>query len=129
MRDSQWHHHKWDYHITRSKISYSLIEPQPLPSTLAYAMNSMHLHSTHTPLAAPLVGSAFKIQIKVCGGVFLQKQSMCLSCWLFRHGSSVVDVWQLCLRRFPPLELHKGILNSSCLLILLIHTKHKYNQM
>ena len=69
-----------DYHITRSKISYSLIEPQPLPSTLAYAMNSMHLHSTHTPLAAPLVGSAFKIQIKVCGGVFLQKQSMCLSC-------------------------------------------------
>ena len=27
--------------------------------------------------------------------------------------SSVVDVWQLCLRRFPPLELHKGILNPS----------------
>ena len=32
--------------------------------------------------------------------------------------SSVVDVWQLCLRRFPPLELHKGILNPSYLLIL-----------
>ena len=33
----------------------------------------------------------------------------------------------LCLRkRFPPLWLHKEILNSSCVLILLIHTKHKY---
>ena len=42
--------------------------------------------------------------------------------WLFMQRSSIVDVWQLCLR-FP----HKGILNSSCLLILLIHTKHKYN--
>ena len=31
----------------------------------------------------------------------------------------------LCLRRFPPLRLHKGILNSLCFLILLIHTKHK----
>ena len=28
-------------------------------------------------------------------------------------------------RRFPPLGLHKGILNFPCLLILLIHTKHK----
>ena len=34
-----------------------------------------------------------------------------------------------CLRRFTPLELHKGILNSFCLLILLIHTKHKHNKM
>ena len=31
----------------------------------------------------------------------------------------------LCLRRFPPLGLHKRILNSLCLLILLIHSKHK----
>ena len=31
----------------------------------------------------------------------------------------------LCLRRFPPLGLHKEILNSPCLLILLIHTRHK----
>ena len=36
----------------------------------------------------------------------------------------------LCLRRnFPPLGLHKGILNSSYVLILLIHTKHKYKKM
>ena len=29
----------------------------------------------------------------------------------------------------PPLGLHKGILNSLYLLILLIHTKHKNNKM
>ena len=55
---------------------------------------------------------------------FLQKQSTCLGQWLFLQRSSVFNVCQICLRRFPPLGLHKGILNSSCLLILLIHTIH-----
>ena len=32
------------------------------------------------------------------------------------------------MRRLPPLSLHMEILNSSCLLILLIHAKHKYNK-
>ena len=32
-------------------------------------------------------------------------------------------------RGFPPLGLHKGILDSPCLLILLIYTKHKNNKM
>ena len=31
----------------------------------------------------------------------------------------------LCLGRFPSLGLHKEILNSPCLLILLIPTKHE----
>ena len=35
----------------------------------------------------------------------------------------------LCLRRVSPLGLHKGILNSLCFLILLIHTKHENNKM
>ena len=36
----------------------------------------------------------------------------------------------LCLRRnFPPLALHRGILNFSCVLILLIDAKHKYKNM
>ena len=35
----------------------------------------------------------------------------------------------LCMSRFPPLGLHKGFLNSLCLLILLIHIKHKSNKM
>ena len=34
-------------------------------------------------------------------------------------------MWLCLRRRFPPLGLHKRILNSLCLLILLIHTKHK----
>ena len=33
------------------------------------------------------------------------------------------------MSRFPPLGLHKGFLNSLCLLILLIHIKHKSNKM
>ena len=32
---------------------------------------------------------------------------------------------QICLRRFPPMASNKRILNSPCLLILLIHIKHK----
>ena len=35
----------------------------------------------------------------------------------------------LCLSGFPPLRLHKGILNFPCLLILLVHTKDKDNKM
>ena len=70
-----------DYHITRSKISYSLIEPQPLPSTSAYSHEfqalAFHPYST---FAAALVGSTFKIQSEVCGGVSLPKQSTCLGC-------------------------------------------------
>ena len=70
-----------DYHITRSKISYSLIEPQPLPSTSAYSHEfqalAFHPYST---FAAALVGSTFKIRSEVCGGVSLPKQSTCLGC-------------------------------------------------
>ena len=61
---SQLNHHKQDSHITRGKSSYSLIEPQLLPSTPAYGHEVyalvFHLHPT---FAAPLVGSAFKILI------------------------------------------------------------------
>ena len=100
--------HKWDSCITRSKISCSLIEPQPLPSTPAFGHEfhalAFHPHPTFT---APLVGSAFKIGLDVCCGVFLGDQSMCLGCWLFMQRSSIIDVWQLCLR-FPQLELHQG---------------------
>ena len=99
-------HHKQDSHITRSKISHSFIESQPLVSKPAYSHEfqtlAFHPYST---FAAPLIGSAFKIQLEICGEVFLLKQSMCLGCWLWIQRSSVVDVWQLYLR-FPPLDLH-----------------------
>ena len=35
----------------------------------------------------------------------------------------------LCLRKFPPLWFHRRFLNSSCVLIVLIHIKHKYKKM
>ena len=109
IRYSQSKHHKWDFHITRSKISYSLIEPQPLPSTPAcgHEFHALAFHP-HPTFAAPPVGSAFKIWSEICGRVFFQKQSTSLGHWLFLQRSSIVDVLQLCLRRFPTLELHKG---------------------
>ena len=116
-------------HTTRSKISYSLIEPQPLPCTPAcgHEFHALAFQS-HPTFTAPLVRSAFRIQPEVCGGAILRKQATCLSCSLFFQRCSDVDVWQLCLRKFPPLRLYKEISNSSYLLILLIHTIHKYNK-
>ena len=108
--------HKWDSCITRSKISYSLIEPQPLPSTPAFGHEfhalAFHPHPTFT---APLVGSAFKIGLDVCCGVF----------W-----GGTINVFKLLAVYAEELwNYNKGILNSIWLLILLIHIKHKYNKM
>ena len=66
---------------------------------------------------------SFGIRLEVCGGSFLQKQSMCQGRCLLLRRSSVVDVWQnsRCLRR----RCSSNGFNSSYLLILLIHTKHK----
>ena len=61
---------KWDSHITKSKTSFSLIEPQPLPSTPANEHMFHALAFQSNPIfAAPLVGSAFKTWSEVCGGV------------------------------------------------------------
>ena len=100
--------HKRNSQITRSKISYSFIEPQPLPCTADCDYQFHTLVVNPSPrFTLTLVGSAF--------GIF------------------VVDVWRISkcnsVRRFPPLGLHKGVLNYRCLLILLIHTKHKNNKM
>ena len=59
-----------------------------------------------------------------------------IGCFSRGYRCSTFDVWQyskcntliLCRRRFPPIGLHKGILNSPCLLILLIRTKDKDNE-
>ena len=60
--------------ITRSKISYSLIEPQPLLCTPAcgYEFHAVAVYA-HPTFTAPLVRSAFGIRSEICGGVFLQK--------------------------------------------------------
>ena len=120
-------HYKRDSQITRSKISYNLIEPQPPPCTPAcgheFHAFSFHPHPTFT---APLVGSTFRIPPEVCGGVCFVEAVNVLRPWRVIKKSSVVDAWQLCLRRrFPPLGLHKAIFKSFFFLILLIHTNTK----
>ena len=64
--------------ITRSKISYSLIEPQSLLFTLAcgYEFHALAVHP-HPPFTVPPVRSAFEIRLKVCGEVILRKHCMC----------------------------------------------------
>ena len=78
---SQSNHHKRDSYITRSKISYSLVESQPLPCTpgCGHEFHALAFHS-HPTFTTPLVGSAFRIQLKVCCGAFLWKQSNHLGC-------------------------------------------------
>ena len=129
--------------ITRSKNSYSLIQPLPLPCTPAcghqfHALTFNHLLSSlPSNLQHLLVGSAFEIRSKVCDEAFLRKQSKYQAHWVFKQRSSIVYIWRnskcdilvLCLRRFQSLGFHKGILNSPWMLILLIHTKDKDNKM
>ena len=93
---------------------------------------AVHPHPTFT---APPVRSGFGIRSEICDGAFFAETVYMLlpladfaeepHCWY------VTEFYmRLCLsRRFPSLGLHRGILKSSCLLILLIHTKHKYNKM
>ena len=51
---SQLNHHKRDSQTTRSMISYSLIEPQPLPSTPwgyeFHALPTSHIYSTSSQI-------------------------------------------------------------------------------
>ena len=59
--------------ITRSKISYSLIELQHFFVHQSAAMNSMLLQSTHTPHSQRLQSDPFGIQSEVCDEACLQK--------------------------------------------------------
>ena len=38
------------------------------------------------------IGGAFEIQLNICGGAFMWKQSTSLVCWLFLQRNSIVDV-------------------------------------
>ena len=120
---------------TRSKILYSLIEPQALFCTLAcgnkfYAL-AVHPHPT---FIAPLVRSALGIRSEVCGGAFCGNSLSIKAVGWFGRGApslmfyGIINV-TLLRRRLPPPGLHRGILNSSCILILPIDTKHKYKNM
>ena len=71
---TQSNHQKRDFHITRIKISYSLIEPQLLPyaSACGYKFHALaiYLHPTFT---APPIGGAFGIPSNIYGGALLRK--------------------------------------------------------
>ena len=86
-----------------------------------------HIHSTsgHIGIWNP-VGSLWLD--------FLRQQSICYGNWLFSQRSCIVDVWgsSKCNSVWGEgflLGLHRKILNSSCSLFLLIHTKYKHNKM
>ena len=104
---------------------------------------TVYLHSTFTVLS---IRGAFGVQSNICGGVFLQKQSSVKAVGYFgrRAPSCIFDrVFDRILnvtlpnsllqlekglrRSFPPLELHKGILDSPCLLTVFIYTSNKEN--
>ena len=120
--------------ITRSKISYSLIEPQPLLYTPAcgYKFHALAVHPLPI-FTAPPVKSAFGIQSEVCARAFLRKQSTCYDRWLFLCRSSISLMFNGILNMALSEQIASvtgvtqgEIFNSSCGLILLIHTKHKY---
>ena len=111
-----------------------MIKPQPLLCTPAccYEFHALVVHP-HPTFKAPLGGSAFGIWLEVWWSFFVETVNVLRLLAIFaeelHHWCLTELQMQLCLRRFPPLKLHKRILNSPCLLILWIHTKHKNYKM
>ena len=101
-------------HVTRSNISYSLIESQPLPCAPAcsHEFHALTFHP-HTTFVTPLVGSTFRIQLEVCVELFCGNSERVWAVDSFRRGA-LSFMFGNCLTRFSPLGLHKGSLNSSC---------------
>ena len=73
---SQSNHRKGDSQVTRSKISYSLIQALLLPCAPAcgYELRALAVHP-HPTLAAPPIRSALAIQSEVCGRASLWEHS------------------------------------------------------
>ena len=120
--------------ITRSNNSYSLIQPLLLPCTRACGHPSQPFK-----FSAPLSRIHIWNQVESLRSRFFAEKVKGLSPLavlaegapsLMSDGILNVMLWYSdSLRRFPPLGLHKGILNYPCHLILLIHTKDKDNKM
>ena len=98
------------------------------------AKNSMQLQSTHTPIYSNssqirawnpvecLRWRFFAETVNVFGPLAVFAEEL-------RQWYLTEFLMRLCLRRFPLMRLHKPILNSPCLLILLIYTKRKNSKM
>ena len=108
-----------------------MIEPQtPLCApACCYELHALAVHPHPTFTALP-VRSAFTIRWEVFfAGTVNILRPLAVFAKELRHWC-LTEFWMhLCLRRrFPRSALHRGILNSPSLLILLIHTKHKCNK-
>ena len=128
--------------IKHAKFSYSLIESQLLPCVpgRGYKFHALavyphpifttpfqsevHLESSRAAAVELFCGNSQRLQAV---GYFRRR----VPSWMFDkilNATQSNNLLQLakCLRtNFPSLGLHKGILDSPCLLILLIYTKHK----
>ena len=92
---SQSSHRKWDYQITRSKISYNLIESQPLRCTpnCGYQFHALAVHSPTHPSpksTAPLGGSVFGIWRRSAVEFFCLNSQHVKSISCFRTGAPSV---------------------------------------
>ena len=114
--------------IKHAKFSYNSLSLNHFAAHQPAATNSMHLEYTYTP------------HLSICGGTFSRKQSTSLGRWLFRRrapswmfdtilnetlSNDLLQLAEGLRRSFPSLGIHKAVLDSPCLLILLIYTKHK----
>ena len=87
-------------------------------------------------LGTVLSVAAFGVRSEVCDEAFFRnsQSDKPIGCFSIGAPSFMSDgilnaiLLILCLTRFPPMWLHKGILNSPCLPILLILTKDKDNK-
>ena len=99
------------------------------------ATNTMHFHSTQPPPPPQIYSTSSRIHIwNPVGGLWWRFFAKTANVGCFSRGAlslmfdDILNV-MLYLRKFPPLVLHKEILNSPCLLILLIHIKQKNKKM
>ena len=128
-----------------NKISYSLIEPQLHHCTPAcdYKFHTLAVHP-HPTLTAPSIGGPFGVRWNICGGSFSGNSQRVIAVGYFRRRAAswkfdrilnvtlpnnLLKLEEGLRRNFPPLGLYKGTLDSHCLLILLIYTKHNNNKM
>ena len=109
--------------------------------------NSMHLQSTYTPHLPYLQSEAHlessrisamepfyrHCQLVKAVGYFCRRALSCIFDRMFDWilnatlPNNLLNLEEGMRRSFPPLELRKGILDSHCLLILLIYTSNKEN--
>ena len=114
--------------IHQSAVTHSIHLQSSYTPHLQYLQSEMHLESSRA-----FVGELFsrKRQRVKAVGYFCRRATLCIFDRMFDRILNATSPNNLLwleegLRRsFTPLELHKGILESLCLLILLIYTSNR----